>query len=778
LSLASFHNVVRFSHFNTVFKPSHAAYLMSDYEGKKWPFWLKSSWLESFGSSLTSPAVAHFEFPSLCAAWCDCCVSSVGHWCVQKRGVICELLTDMADKSGKNYPVGFPQYAHATVSNGDFRDLEKLWQSISATDASLATRLGNQSVVKKTADLSQKLIDAVKAARAKMANSRSARAKSAPPARQAPSAQKSRNNTPLHEMQLVGAKFTIANGDEVPIVGMEEFSTFCRGVILGTRNKTGDVLHKFDLEAPFKNPLAIICRSSSFEDESKESRARLQERYHVSEAVLHFDDKGSLNVVSCLVFQLGLEMVQVLTCTIMKPVIVNSAVAKFTQISVQIPNLEGKANWKAKAEADFAKTGMLALGLENVFGDSVPKQTGYLENIPFKRTKIDIVIGKVLVKTEKLVEVWRRNGLFGVLLRPWQKDEFYAPLNLPGHVDLDEARDLAKNLGPLAYGIMTTAGGFAIRVEAEKKEQTRQKLHPELANAIGSEVLALAKCDAVMLEVSGIPKHMPEVETVQSVSMRKGDGSLWTFEPLHLLHGAVNPPGRKTLLCKAAEHPPHPVIPLQLPTAFYHVYIKEHVPPKFKLPPMTLAKLKAAEEPEDDKPVRITTWAARLTGKWADEQVKDEPMIDLSPPVNIAPTSAPAQSSDAVTGAAIPLPKTPDGTPRAMRTQLPFDPMSLAQPINTATSSDKHMSAFEKRMADMEQSFANSTQQIAQQNQYFGSETAQLKADIDVMGTRTVDMIAHLQDSFKAAEAVHAQARADQMESTKASKETLWKVRP
>ena len=51
-------------------------------------------------------------------------------------------------------------------------------------------------------------------------------------------------------------------------------------------------------------------------------------------------------------------------------------------------------------------------------------------------------------------------------------------------------------------------------------------------------------------------------------------------------------------------------------------------------------------------------------------------------------------------------------------------------------------------MADMEQRFAQTTSQISEQNKRVESQNAQLKAEMDAMGTRTLYMVAQLQDAF------------------------------
>ena len=173
-------------------------------------------------------------------------------------------------KSGTTYPVGFPQFAHATVNNGEFKDLEKLWLFILTHDATLAEQLRKQSVVKKSADLSKRLIEAVRDARQKMANSRATRSKSSPPSSSS-TQPKHRNPAQLHDMKLVGTKFTKQDGEELPCVSIEEFSTFCCGWMMGTRNKTGYYLNHYENEEPFDNPFVIVCRASSFDDESTES---------------------------------------------------------------------------------------------------------------------------------------------------------------------------------------------------------------------------------------------------------------------------------------------------------------------------------------------------------------------------------------------------------------------------------------------------------------------------------------------------------------------------
>ena len=94
--------------------------------------------------------------------------------------------------------------------------------------------------------------------------------------------------------------------------------------------------------------------------------------------------------------------------------------------------------------------------------------------------------------TAQLDEVWRRSGHNGVFFRALGKEEF-AIVKLPKLDTLAEARAKAAKLGLMAYGLIPTHGGFAIRVKEVDKIAMEKALMPQYTTAVGDERMQLQK---------------------------------------------------------------------------------------------------------------------------------------------------------------------------------------------------------------------------------------------------------------------------------------------
>ena len=328
-----------------------------------------------------------------------------------------------------DYPAAFAGYADGTTDGkGVFRDKGKLWAYILQYEPELAAAIRKQNNPK--GDLSNKLLDRVRAARQAMTHAgsvKAGRATSAPPS----STRTSRSARPngatpqaakgvpqLHEMKFICSTFLGPADVEAPLADIKEYAIEKVAWYTGSRNVTAALLFAYMNVSGEGHSSIVVCKAASFANESTESIKKLVERYGMKQFTFSFDNNGALVEVPCVVFQFGSIPLRIMTCEDSKPVIVSTPAAKYTMISIQWPNLHKAKDFEAKARSSFPKEVLLTVGMDNVHPDGVPAVTDFLLQCPFRKDRVDIIIGKVLVRTDRLQAIWDRCGIGDIFPRP------------------------------------------------------------------------------------------------------------------------------------------------------------------------------------------------------------------------------------------------------------------------------------------------------------------------------------------------------------------------
>jgi len=96
------------------------------------------------------------------------------------------------------------------------------------------------------------------------------------------------------------------------------------------------------------------------------------------------------------------------------------------------------------------------------------------------------------VPTKLVDQVWKRSGQQGVYIRALGREPFDM-VRLPTADTLTDAKGKTSKTAGLAYGIIPTHNGFAIRCKPEDKVAMEKALMPDYAAAVGDDLLSLPK---------------------------------------------------------------------------------------------------------------------------------------------------------------------------------------------------------------------------------------------------------------------------------------------
>lgn len=113
----------------------------------------------------------------------------------------------------------------------------------------------------------------------------------------------------------------------------------------------------------------------------------------------------------------------------------------------------------------------------------------------------------------------------------------------------------------------------------EDKDRAEERLRPDLAEAVGSEIRSIPREDLQEYEVSGLPFSLDHVEVVRILSHRLVvSGRKWTCIPGRRLPNKQ--PGRKSMIVLASEPPQHSLLKIRHGYMVYPVIIRPRAPPK------------------------------------------------------------------------------------------------------------------------------------------------------------------------------------------------------
>ena len=111
-------------------------------------------------------------------------------------------------------------------------------------------------------------------------------------------------------------------------------------------------------------------------------------------------------------------------------------------------------------------------------------------------------MGTATIKREELEGVYNRSGIGRFHFRGWARDETYTVLHKAPGTTPKAARESALEMGDLAFGTVLTPTGIAIRVKTTAKLQAKQAQNPNLAAAVGDEIMTMQKGDGLRIEIA------------------------------------------------------------------------------------------------------------------------------------------------------------------------------------------------------------------------------------------------------------------------------------
>ena len=251
------------------------------------------------------------------------------------------------------YAAAFPRYANLFVEGKNYNHLDKLWSAV-APDKSLVKEFDKASC-KGAIDfaLLQRLADVHNRMR-KSGNNRGGRAQN-PATTVVKSVRKATasNGVPsLCDMDpLDEVIFGTTAGVSEPFDANDITEDSC-GHCFSTAGQGGDILYRFLLTAEFSNICTMVCKQASFDAARPQTRADIRERYKSTTSNILFACKktGTPYDVPCNIFNFGLEH----TCVAAPPepvTAIESESTKYVQISVQLQNLTGTADFGSKGKA-------------------------------------------------------------------------------------------------------------------------------------------------------------------------------------------------------------------------------------------------------------------------------------------------------------------------------------------------------------------------------------------------------------------------------------------
>ena len=463
------------------------------------------------------------------------------------------------------YPAAFIRYANLVVEGKTYNTPEKLWAA-AAPDKDIVMRLGKANC-KGAIDfaLVQKLADVHAKMRKKAGNNRGGRAQQ--PATQAVTTARKHatHGVPnLTDMDMVDDQlFGIDGVGPSVLIDIEDVNETTTGHSLASVGAGTRALQKFLDSDKFDGVFTLVCKSAAFQDALPSTKASYRQRYEPTEGKVLFACRktGNLHEVAVILFHFGEQHTDIRECDNEVTVTLPDETSKFIQLSIQMPNFAGTAEFGTKGKAAFVKNATLAVGAANLSkDDQLPMWTRTHNDVPFVKQTIDIHEGKVSILRDKYDDVLRRCGLQGILLRPWGRDNDFGILPLHPKSSMDEARAAATKMGSLAYGFCLTPRGFAIRIKKAEEIKAKEEFNPELATAMGNDIMRLQKREGHFYKVCGVPFHLTDVQLVQALKVTSGlaPNDVWTAKPLRKMPGA--PFGYKNILVQAPSPAPTRVI--------------------------------------------------------------------------------------------------------------------------------------------------------------------------------------------------------------------------
>jgi phage host-nuclease inhibitor protein Gam len=456
------------------------------------------------------------------------------------------------------------------------------------------------------------------------------------------------SNPHMAELRIAEDHFLSSGDEPLEFFQYSELNEDARGYFCAPNAQAAaDVLEFRMRSTPLRQPCVMVVKEASMQNCNSVNILKLNEHFNPLRLTpLWIDDHGITHNIEVLIFQLGTGIINV---DFFENEVqdVQTAAKDDTNIFVQYPNLEEKADFEAKARGEFVKLVTKAVGRLNVYKDSTPT-VKRLRTADYKKSTVDILEGTLKIQTDKKKTVMRRSGADGILLNPTIRDEDMTILMPPPEANtMDKAFQVSLSMGKLAYGLTLTKSGLRIRVLKKEYATAKQAMDPQLANAIGSDLYDCRRADGFILHACGVPYEMTDKDLVEVLTIPARDGvdeKAWTCQPIALKTRAVW--GVKTIVVKALTIPRKLTFRVRC-SSDNKVYPVRLVEQKKQLDVME----KAAEKLEDDEkrsicavvrptpkkasrttPVKPTSWAQVAKSSWNELSEEDPDDMDEDDP--------------------------------------------------------------------------------------------------------------------------------------------------
>jgi hypothetical protein len=519
-----------------------------------------------------------------------------------------------------NLPKALQRLADAAMYGNTYRDSGPLWAYLQRSHRELADKIARQPPRGNNPDkLVQSLRDAMKTMRQakKRGNWKPSRdfdektgeTRAPPPKAAALPPRKARPANPdLAKGIIVGAEEmlwdTDAAGDSTAATQIDpnDITSTSSGFAVVAPGDCGNILNRFYKEAAFTQAFALVCRKTCNDALMAKTNNHVRQRYKFHEAQLYFADKEGLapHLETCFLIQMSTDK-HIRFDDLSHKVKVQGPLADKVRLSIQLPNYDTADDFHTNVKANYAKTAMNVINSKLLYKDAVPFWTRTIDDFVHKGKVMQRHDGFVDVAQEKLDEAWRRSGLNGINVRGIGKEPF-VPIHLPAAATWQEARAKAQLLDDLAFGVVTTRNGFAIRVLPENRIKAEKVLNPEYTTLIGDDLLSLTKENGVTVEIIGVPRQMDNATLVQQLTLDTLDKP-WKCKPTGVLKASTW--GKKTVLAIAATMPPRTNVRVEIAGELYMVTIRQHqIPMKQRT---HWDKIGVAADSDDESKPSITT---------------------------------------------------------------------------------------------------------------------------------------------------------------------------
>jgi hypothetical protein len=484
-------------------------------------------------------------------------------------------------------PQALQHYADR-LKDTKFKDIEKLWISLQAVNKGMADACAKEPP---RGQQNQKVMNAVTAAYDKMRKDSSNRgrsklSKTASPSVLAPAGSilkgvgwsAPKGEPLLSEMELVDEDVFMVDNKPAELLEFTDINDLDKdstGVAFLSATKTAVHLDRLKKKTmTTKLPCCIVCKKQAFDAASTKEKAELKQSYKPITVTLHFKEKkGPPKPVACLVFQIGATAVFVRDTDQDEVITINSDRPQLIKMSVSLINHANKKDFD-KLKENFSNEAVSAIGAKLLPEGGTVKYARTKTDYQFLKSTVHMHQGYTLINKESYEAVMRRSGRNGYIIQESFRNDVFTVLRLKEEPNLENALRVAKLLDEHAFGVVATAGGFAVRVKTADKDLAYCLYNETLSNICGVDLIGRAKADSMFYQIHGVPIRMSDIELAKVLTLPRIGQASWTCHP----ETRIGPPrqGCKTILVKAAEAPPKGVVKVRFNDDMILLQISEH----------------------------------------------------------------------------------------------------------------------------------------------------------------------------------------------------------